>query len=199
MDTLHIRWLGLTQGVTKPVISLLLLQLLSGAWILSQGSFLPIYLEEQLGYAALVIASIIAIGQATGMVAGLLGGELSDTLGSKRVLVLGLLGGVVASLIFQTRLPLLVAGLWGLAGVAGSLQTLGGSSYLTRMADPQRLGVLSALYALSLTLGGALAGPAAGWLLDTAGFRLYGLVGLGIVAISAALAVTRLPSIAPPV
>lgn len=194
METLHKRWLGLAQDEAKPVMSLLLLQLLSGAWILSQGSFFPIYLEEQSGYAPIAIASIIAIGQASGMVAGLLGGELSDTLGSKRVLVLGLFGGVVASLVFQTHLPLLVAVLWGLSGVAGSLQYLGGSSYLTRMADPQRLGVLSALYALSLTLGGALGGPAAGRLLDTAGFRLYGLVGLGLIALTVLLAVTLLPA-----
>jgi len=194
MYTLHQRWRRLTQGEAKPVMSLLLLQLLSGAWILSQGSFFPIYLEEQLGYAPIAIAGVVAIGQASGMVAALFGGGLGDTLGSKRVWVLGLLGGAVASLVFQTQFPLLVAVLWGLSGMAGSLQYLGGSSYLTRMADPQRLGVLSALYALCLTLGGALGGPAAGWLLDTAGFGRYGLAGLGLVALTALLAATLLPA-----
>ena len=194
MEIVHKRWMGLTQGVASPVMALLLLQLLMGAWTLSQTPFFAIYLEEQMRYAPIAIAGVIAVGQALGMVAGLLGGELSDTLGSKRVLALGLVGGLFASLVFQTRLPWLVTALWGLAGVAGSLKTLGGSSYLTRMADPQRLGVLSALYALSLTLGGALGNPAAGRLLDTAGFRAYGLAGLGLLAITLLLAVTLLPA-----
>ena len=124
--------------------ALLLVQLLAGVWTLSLMSFFPIYLEEQLRYAPVAIAGMVAVGQASGMFAALLGGGLSDTLGSKWVLVLGLLGGVVASLIFQSGVPLMVAVLWGLVGAAGSLQTLGGSSYLTRMADPRRLGLLAA-------------------------------------------------------
>jgi MFS family permease len=137
---------------------------------------------------------MVAVGQAAGMAAALLGGGLSDTLGSKWVLVLGLLGGVVASLIFQSGAPLMVAALWGLAGASGSLQTLGGSSYLTRMADPRRLGLLAALYALSGTLGGALGSPVAGRILDTAGYRSYGLAGLGLAALTVVLAVILLPN-----
>jgi MHS family proline/betaine transporter-like MFS transporter len=175
-------------------MTLLLLQLLAGAWTLSQGSFFPIYLEEQLRYAPVFIAGMVALGQASGMVAALLGGGLSDALGSKRVLVLGLLGSAAASLVFQTRFPLFIAALWSVSGAAVSLQTLGGSSYLTRMADPRRLGLLSALYALSLTLGGALGSPAAGLILDSAGFGLYQLAGLGLMATAAVLAVTLLPA-----
>jgi MFS family permease len=184
----------LTQNETWPVLALLLLQLLSGAWILSQMSFFPIFLEEQLGYASVTIAATVAIGQAAGLIAGLLGGGLSDTLGSKRVLALGLLGMAAASLVFQTRLPLVVTLLWGLMGATMSLQTLGGSSYLTRMADPRRLGMLSALYALSLTLGGALGSPAAGRILDTSGFHAYGLIGLGLIGFTALLTIILLPA-----
>jgi MFS family permease len=172
VDSVRRGWLHSTVGSVRPAMPLLLVQVLSGAWILPLTSFLPIYLEEQLHYTPVVIASVIVVGQLSGMVASLLGGRLGDTLGSKWVLVLGLLGGVVSSLVFQTHIPLLVTLLWALAGAAGSAQTLGGSSYLTRMADPQRLGLLSALFSLSLTLGGALGSPAAGWLLDTSGFRL---------------------------
>ncbi len=195
LGTLRTRWTDLTQGGAGSVTALLLLQFLSGAWMLSQGSFFPIYLEERLQYAPVAIAGVVAIGQACGMLAALLGGGLTDALGSKRVLVLGLLGSVIASLVFQTSLPLIVAVLWGLSGIAVSLQTLGGSSYLTRMADPRRLGLFSALYALSLTLGGALGSPAAGRILDTAGagFRLYGLCGLSLLAATALLAAILLP------
>lgn len=193
-EALRERWQRLTQGEAWPVMTLLLLQLLAGAWILPQGSFFPIYLEERLRYAPVFIAGMVALGQASGMVAALLGGGLSDALGSKRVLVLGLLGSAAASLVFQTRFPLFIAALWSVSGAAVSLQTLGGSSYLTRMADPRRLGLLSALYALSLTLGGALGSPAAGLILDSAGFGLYQLAGLGLMATAAVLAVTLLPA-----
>ena len=193
-ETLRARWLILIRSGIWSVAALLLVQLLAGAWTLSLMSFFPIYLEEQLRYAPVAIAGMVAVGQASGMFAALLGGGLSDTLGSKWVLVLGLLGGVVASLIFQSGVPLMVAALWGLAGASGSLQTLGGSSYLTRMADPRRLGLLAALYALSGTLGGALGSPVAGRILDTAGYRAYGLVGLGLAALTVLLAVILLPN-----
>ncbi|MCB0055365.1 MAG: MFS transporter, partial [Caldilinea sp.] len=163
-------------------------QFLSGAWILTQMSFFPIYLEEVLRLTPFVLSAVVAGGQAAGMLAALFGGGLSDTLGSKRVLVIGLAGGAGAAFVFQSEWPLLVAGLWMLGGAMGSLQTLGGSSYLTRAADPQRLGVLAALFALCMTAGGALGSPLAGWLLDTSGFRLYGLAGVGLVLITLALA-----------
>jgi len=193
-EALRERWRRLAQSAARPVVTLLLLQLLAGAWILSQGAFFPIYLEERLRYTPVFIAGVVALGQAAGMVAALLGGGLSDALGSKRVLALGLLGSAVASLVFQTSLPLLIAALWGVSGAAVSLQTLGGSSYLTRLADPRRLGLLSALYALSMTLGGALGSPAAGLILDSAGFGWYQLAGLGLMAGAAVLAVALLPA-----
>lgn len=184
----------LMAGAGWPMVALLLIQFGSGAWILTQSAFLPIYLEERLHYAPLVIGGIVAGGQAAGMIAALLGGELTDTLGSKRVLALGLLCGMIATLVFQTEIPLLIAALWGLAGVAGTLQTLGGSSYLTRAADPRRVGLFSAFYALSLTLGGALGNPLAGRLLDTAGFRVYGLTGAALIGGTLLLAAFLLPA-----
>ena len=185
------------QADLRAVAPLLVMQLISGAWILPQGAFFPIYLEEMLHFTPLAIAIIVAIAQATGLVAALIGGGLTDALGSKRVLVLGLAGGAIASLVFQTQLPLLVTALWCLGGAAGSLQTLGASSYLTRAAAPQRLGLLSALFALSFTIGGAASNPIAGWLLDTTGFGLFGLVGVITLAAAALLVQGALPAQAP--
>lgn len=169
------------------------MQLISGAWILPQGAFFPIYLEELLHLSPFAIAVIVAAAQATGLAAALVGGGLTDSLGSKRVLVFGLVGGAVASLAFQTQLPLIVAALWCLGGAAGSLQTLGASSYLTRAVAPQRLGLLSALFALSFTIGGAASNPAAGWLLDESGFTLFGLAGVIILATAALMVQVALP------
>lgn len=193
METLRFRGRRVVPAQVAPVLPLFLTQLLAGAWILPQLSFFPIYLEEQLHYTPFTLSAVIAAGQVAGLVAALYGGRLSDTLGSKRVLVLGLLGAAVASLVFLMQLPLLVVGLWLLGGAAGSLQTLGGSSYLTRAVDPLQLGVLSALYALSMTLGGAVGSPIAGQVLDAAGFQWYGLIGLGVVATTVLVAAIWLP------
>jgi len=177
------------------VAPLFAVQFLSGVWILTQMSFFPIYLEEVLRLTPLALAAIVASGQAAGMVAALWGGGLSDSLGSKRVLVIGLAGSVLASLVFQSEWLLPVVLLWMLGGAMGSLHTLGGASYLTRAAHPQRLGLLSALFALCMTVGGALGSPLAGWLLDTSGFRLYGWVGTGLVLITLAAALLLLPAL----
>jgi MFS family permease len=167
----------LARSVTWPVIALMVIQFFSGGWILSQSSFFPIYLEENLALAAFAISVMVAVGQVAGMLTALLGGGFTDAWGSKRVLLLGLAGAVVATLLFQSPWVGAVALLWFLAGASNSLLTLGGSSYMTRAADPRRLGVLAALYALSGTLGGALGSPAAGRLLDTRGYSVYGLAG----------------------
>jgi MFS family permease len=194
VDALRRRWLYFTRHDVGWILPLLLIQLLNGAWILPQMSFFPIYLEEQLHYSPLTLSIVVATGQAAGLLAALYGGRLSDTLGSKRVLVIGLSGGALASLVFVAPIPVVVAVLWMVGGAAGSLQTLGGSSYLTRMADPQRLGLLSALYALSMTLGGAAGSPLAGQVLDASGFRLYGLIGLVVIVAAVVVAAMLLPA-----
>jgi MFS family permease len=194
LTTQRIQWLWRPQADLRGVAPLLVMQLISGAWILPQGAFFPIYLEELLHLSPFAIAAIIAAAQAAGLAAALVGGGLTDVLGSKRVLVMGLAGGAVASLVFQTQLPLLVTGLWCLGGMAGSLQTLGASSYLTRAVAPERLGLLSALFALSFTIGGAASNPAAGWLLDASGFSLFGLAGMVVLAAAALLVQLALPA-----
>lgn len=185
------------QADLRAVAPLLVVQLISGAWILPQGAFFPIYLEELLHLTPFAIAVIVAAAQAAGLAAALVGGGLTDSLGSKRVLLIGLAGGAVASLVFQTQLPLVVAILWSLGGVAGSLQTLGASSYLTRAVESSRLGLLSALFALSFTIGGAASNPVAGWLLDESGFGLFGLTGAIVLAVAALLVQLALPRQSP--
>ena len=66
-------------GHGQPVMPLLALQFLSGIWYMPQLSFFPIYLQETVGFAPVVIAVFVAAGQLAGMVAGLLGGGLSDS------------------------------------------------------------------------------------------------------------------------
>jgi MFS family permease len=189
------RWTSLREAGWGPALPLVLVQLAIGIWYMPQLSFFPIYLREQLGLTALAVTIVVAIGQFAGMVTALGGGALADRLGSKWVLVLGLAAGGVSSLLFQLHAPWLVVALWAVASGGLALQTLGGSSYLTRLGARKAFGLLSAVYALSMTLGGALANLVAGLILDRSGFRAFGLVEVGLaalVALGAALFMTDL-------
>ena len=147
IETMRRRWSGSDLAAWRPVVVLLALQVLSGIWFMPQSSFFPIYLDERLGLLPVIIAVFVSAGQVAGMVSGVVGGVLSDTLGSKWVLILGLICATTASLVFHTTLPALVAALWVLNGLGLGFHTLGGQSYVTRVADRRYLGTVSALYA----------------------------------------------------
>jgi len=165
-----------------PMIALLIVQLLSGVVFSPLRSFLPIYLNEQLAYSAAAASVWIALGQVVGMAASMLGGALCDNLGHKQTLALGLVGFVLSSLLYLSPLPGWVMILWMLGSAGMALITLGGQSYLIDVAPPARLGMLSAFYNWGFTLGGALIGPLAGWLLD---FWNYGIFGGALAGFSA--------------
>lgn len=169
------KWTELKGAPWASALPILTVQLVSGFWYMPQNSFFPIYLEERLGYAPLLISSIVSASQAAGSIAGVAGGVLSDALGSKWVLVAGLACAAMGSLAFAVNVPWLVALLWIIAGLAVGFHTLGGSSYLTKVADRRYLGVLSAFYELSLTTGGALGNPVAGGVLERFGFTTFAL------------------------
>jgi MFS family permease len=172
-----------------PIALLLIVQLLSGVVISSQRSFFSIYVEEQLGYTAVLISAFITIGQLWGMVASAVGGMLCDVLGRKWTLVLGLTGLVFGSLIYLVRVPWLVASLWAVSCLGLGFHTLGGQSYLIDVAVSEHLGVLSALFNWGYTIGGALSSPGAGLILDKQGF---GAFGLALLAVSSATTVGTL-------
>ena len=189
------QWAALRNAAWWPAVPVLAVQLVSGIWYMPQLSFFPIYLEEELSLTPVLISALVSLGQVAGMVSGVVSGVLSDALGSKRVLLLGLAGATVASLAFLTPYPAVVAGLWLVNGMAVGFHTMGGSSYLTKVADARHLGVLSALYKFFLTLGGALGNPAAGFILDRLGFGALGIVAvvlIGATTLGTTLCVPRL-------
>jgi len=112
------------------------------------------------------------------MAASLVGGTLSDTIGHRRTFLLGLTGVAVGSVLFLTRLPLLVILIWSYVGFALGLRTVGGQAYLLEAARPGQLGALSALYTWGMTLGGALGNLVAGPAVDRCGFASYGYATL---------------------
>jgi MFS family permease len=96
-------------------------------------------------------------------------------------------------LAFQVHLTWLVALLWFIGGAGLSLITVGGSSYLTGLSARAALGILAAIYSLSLTVGGVIGNPIAGFLIDRSGFRAFGLAELLLIALTAMFAARFLP------
>ncbi|OIO96556.1 MAG: hypothetical protein AUK03_03820 [Anaerolineae bacterium CG2_30_64_16] len=176
-----------------PIVFFLLVMLLSGIILSPQRSFFPIYVEEQLGFPAVLVSTFVSLGLVLGMIASVVGGALSDTVGHKGTLVLGLLGITLANLAYLSRVPGLVLAFWVLGGLGPGFHTLGGMGYLIDAANPRRLGLFSALYNWGYTLGGALSSPAAGFVLDHQGFAAFGLALLAFSGATVVGAVLLLP------
>jgi MFS family permease len=177
-----------------------LVQLAGGMMLGPQRTFFPVYLQE-LGHPAVWIATLATVRQVLGMVASLIGGTLSDTLGRKWTLLGGQIGFLLASLAFLSPSTGWIAVLWGASGLGMGLHTLGGQSYLVDAARADALGTISALYNWGYTLGGALGSPLAGFLLDRRDYRTFGTLfaALALGAIAAnVLALPQLPSHAAP-
>ncbi len=156
------------QALNRPTIALLGLQLMSGM-ILAPHIFFPLYLKD-LDYSIILIANIVAVKQIAGLIASLVGGGLSDSLGRKHTLLLGNAGYLLSGFVFLIISPNWITLLWTISGFALGLHTLGGQSYLMDIAAPNYLGLISALFNWGYTLGGALSNPIAGLLLERWGY-----------------------------
>jgi DHA1 family inner membrane transport protein len=181
---------GLRQGWGRwrsaawlPAAVLILVQSLSGMRDIPQFAFFLIYLQEQLGLAPKAISSVVAGAQIAGMVTALLGGAIVARLGSKWVIVCGLILSGLSSLVFQVPLPGLVPVLWFLGGAGSALVTVGGASYLTQIGARGELGMLAAFYVLSITIGGAVGNPAAGVIIEQFGFVAFSWTAIMLSAL----------------
>jgi MFS transporter, DHA1 family, multidrug resistance protein len=189
MDTgeLRLKWVIWRSAAWWPAVLLILVQTLNGMWYMPQLSFFPVYLQE-LGLPPAAIGGMVAGGQLAGMAVALLGGWVTGLLGSKWVLVCGLALSAVASLAFQIHTLWLVAALWFIGGAGLALITVGGASYLTRVSLRGTLGVLAAIYALSMTVGGAIGTPIAGVIIERRGFSAFGWTETALIVTAALLA-----------
>jgi MFS transporter, DHA1 family, inner membrane transport protein len=167
-----------------PAALLVLVQIANGVWYMPQLSFFPIYLQERLDLSPVLIASIVSGAQISGMIAALVGGAITGLLSSKWALVWGLILSGIGVLAFQVHTPWLVAVLWFIGGAGLSFITVGGASYLTALSGRASLGILAALFSLSVTVGGVLGNPAAGLLIERSGFSAFGFAELMLIVLT---------------
>jgi MFS family permease len=162
---------------------------------MAQTSFFLIYLQEQLQFSPQTIANIVAGAQVVGMLVALLGGAITARIGSKWTLIAGMSVSMMASFVFQlTSLwPILLV--WMIAGGCGSLMFVGSSSYLTKLRGQGSLGTLAAIYALSMTAGGALGNPLAAVMIERYGYSSYGWLVFGFMFTVVLILAWKMPNL----
>jgi MFS family permease len=157
-------------------------------------TFYPLYVQD-LGRATTWIAALSAARLAMAMLASLVGGLLSDTIGRKWTLFAGDIGFVAGSVLFLTRAPGWVGVLWTVSGFGMGLRTLGAMGYLMDAAGSRSLGVLSALFNWGYTVGGALSGPLAALLLAGGSYARFGIALTALALSALAVNALALPSL----
>lgn len=146
-------------------------------------NLLPVYSEDALGrppdFASLLVSARLLFSGLAAFVSG----ALSDALGQKRVLLLGLSGLPVVSLVFLTDSPAALLVLSIYAGFAGGAYYLGADSYTLATVPPHYLGLAAALIFTGPSLGAAFGSSLSGVILEWQGFRTLGLAGAGLGAL----------------
>ncbi|MCW1968707.1 MAG: MFS transporter [Anaerolineae bacterium] len=181
-----------------PALPLILVQTLSSMRDVPQFVFFLIYLQEQIGLTPILISSVVAGQQLASAVVALFGGAITARLGSKWVLAIGLALAGLSSFVFQTHAVWLLVVLWLISGAGGAMLNVGGSSYLTQLGGRGALGTLSAFYALSMTIGGAVGNPIVGFVAEERGYSALGWAVMGVSIIALTLLLWLMPNLNAP-
>ena len=106
----------------RQFISLCLILLAAGLVTSPIELLFPVYVEEILGKTVWFAALLRAIPIALGGLFALVGGALSDRLGRKSTLILGMTGALVVGVVFISKQPLLIWGVLCYQGIASGFR-----------------------------------------------------------------------------
>jgi MFS family permease len=175
--------------VPKALLALALASFLGGMAGAPLQSLFPVYAEADLRLPAFDAAKLRVPLVLLGGLFAIAGGALCDRLGRRKTFVIGLTGSLAAAGVFLTRDLFLIALLCAYTGLMTGFLTTGGQSYLMAVAPRERMGMGSALYFLSGTLGIALGSRAGGWIAESWSFAAVGqsMLLLSLLVVPAAL------------
>ena len=183
--------------LSRAFLALCLIYLLDSFLSAPFQALFPVYIEADLARPPWFTGYLRGLMLLLGGIFAVVAGRLCDRFGRKPTLMLGLVGSALTGLVFRTADP------WGLSclvlamGAANGPWSTAGQSILIAAVTPARLGLGSALYFLSNTLGNALGSLCTGLVKTSYSFAQIGAaMSIGMVAVIA-LALVLLPNDAP--
>ncbi len=183
--------------LSRAFLALCLIYLLDSFLSAPFQALFPVYIEADLARPPWFTGYLRGLMLLLGGIFAVVAGRLCDRFGRKPTLMIGLVGSVLTGLVFRTADP------WGLSclvlamGAASGPWSTAGQSILIAAVTPARLGLGSALYFLSNTLGSALGNLCTGLVKTAYSFAQIGAaMSIGMVAVIA-LALVLLPNDAP--
>ena len=183
--------------LSRAFLALCLIYLLDSFLSAPFQALFPVYIEADLARPPWFTGYLRGLMLLLGGIFAVVAGRLCDRFGRKPTLMIGLVGSALTGLTFRTADP------WGLSclvlamGAASGPWSTAGQSILIAAVTPTRLGLGSALYFLSNTLGNALGSLCTGLVKTAYSFAQIGAaMSIGMVA-AIALALALLPSDAP--
>ena len=152
-----------------------------GIGVAVYGTFVPLYVQEELGMTVGMAGTVIAVSGATGAVARIVWGRVAERSGdpSSPLIFIGILsmGVITLTWLAPVSTPLLVWGGAVLMGAgAGSWMSVGMFAALT-LAGPQRTGRGTAFVMLGFGLGLTVGPVLFGWGVDATGSYTLSLTG----------------------
>ena len=182
---------------SRAFLALCLIYLLNSFLAAPFQALFPVYIEADLARPPWFTGYLRGLMLLLSGIFAVVAGRLCDRFGRKTTLMIGLVGSALTGLVFRTADP------WGLSclilalGAASGPWSTAGQSILIAAVTPARLGLGSALYFLSNTLGNALGSLCTGLVKTAYSFAQIGTaMSLGMVAVIA-LALVLLPGDAP--
>ena len=183
--------------LSRAFLALCLIYLLDSFLSAPFQALFPVYIEADLARPPWFTGYLRGLMLLLGGIFAVVAGRLCDRFGRKPTLMIGLVGSALTGLVFRTADP------WGLSclvlamGAANGPWSTAGQSILIAAVTPARLGLGSALYFLSNTLGNALGSLCTGLVKTSYSFAQIGAaMSIGMVAVIA-LALVLLPNDAP--
>ena len=183
--------------LSRAFLALCLIYLLDSFLSAPFQALFPVYIEADLARPPWFTGYLRGLMLLLGGIFAVVAGRLCDRFGRKPTLMIGLVGSALTGLVFRTADP------WGLSclvlamGAANGPWSTAGQSILIAAVTPARLGLGSALYFLSNTLGNALGSLCTGLVKTSYSFAQIGAaMSIGMVGVIA-LALVLLPSDAP--